>query len=291
MSRIAPWHQTNWDWRAAANFIGGGTGTGLVIAGAVAHFLGTDYRLAFALGLVFVATGLFFVWLEIGKPWRAVNVLRQPQMSWMTREAIVAPFLFATGLGALWTGGGVLAWITPGVAAVFLYCQGQILRASKGIPAWRSPGVVELIIMTGLSEGAGLTLVLVAFAGFEANLTWLQGLLLALVAGRGLAWYAYRGRLDRDGAPARTFAALRAIEVPLAVFGLWGPILLLLVAFGVSSNGEWIAALAGICALAAGWLLKFTLITRAAYNQGFALPWLPVRGAGKSGPGAKPGWR
>ena len=28
--RIAPWHQNNWDWRAAANFMGGGAGTGLM---------------------------------------------------------------------------------------------------------------------------------------------------------------------------------------------------------------------------------------------------------------------
>jgi len=28
--RITPWHQNNWDWRAAGNFIGGGSGTGLL---------------------------------------------------------------------------------------------------------------------------------------------------------------------------------------------------------------------------------------------------------------------
>jgi hypothetical protein len=29
--RVTPWHQTNWDWRAAGNFIGGGTGTGTAV--------------------------------------------------------------------------------------------------------------------------------------------------------------------------------------------------------------------------------------------------------------------
>ena len=37
--------------------------------------------------------------------------------------------------------------------------------------------------------------------------------------------------------------------------------------------------LAGLAALAAGWRLKFALVTRAAYNQGFSLPQLPVRGS------------
>ena len=30
IGRIAPWRQTAWDWRAAGNFIGGGSGTGLL---------------------------------------------------------------------------------------------------------------------------------------------------------------------------------------------------------------------------------------------------------------------
>ncbi len=50
-------------------------------------------------------------------------------------------------------------------------------------------------------------------------------------------------------------------------------------------------ALAGISALTAGWLFKFTLVTAAAYNQGFALERTPSRGAGAAGPGIKPGWR
>ena len=38
------------------------------------------------------------------------------------------------------------------------------------------------------------------------------------------------------------------------------------------------ALLAGLAAIASGWWLKFALVTRAAFNQGFALPRLPVRG-------------
>jgi phenylacetyl-CoA:acceptor oxidoreductase subunit 2 len=36
--------------------------------------------------------------------------------------------------------------------------------------------------------------------------------------------------------------------------------------------------------------LKFVLITRAGYNQGFALKHTPVRGVGIAGPPVKPGW-
>ena len=48
--------------------------------------------------------------------------------------------------------------------------------------------------------------------------------------------------------------------------------------------------LAGLAAAAAGLGFKFLLITRAGYNQGFALLHTPVRGTGRAGPAVKPGW-
>jgi phenylacetyl-CoA:acceptor oxidoreductase subunit 2 len=39
------------------------------------------------------------------------------------------------------------------------------------------------------------------------------------------------------------------------------------------------APLAGALALVTGLWLKYALVTRAAFNQGFALPRAPVRGA------------
>jgi phenylacetyl-CoA:acceptor oxidoreductase subunit 2 len=51
-----------------------------------------------------------------------------------------------------------------------------------------------------------------------------------------------------------------------------------------------IGAAAGALAVAGGWHLKFVLVARAAFNQGFALPRAPVRGSGTPGPAAKPGW-
>ena len=38
------------------------------------------------------------------------------------------------------------------------------------------------------------------------------------------------------------------------------------------------AILAAFAAILTGWWFKFVLVTRAALNQGFALPQLPVRG-------------
>ena len=49
-------------------------------------------------------------------------------------------------------------------------------------------------------------------------------------------------------------------------------------------------AVAGLLAVLTGWALKFTIVVRAAFNQGFALPRLPDRGSGPSGLAVKPGW-
>ncbi|OQY69913.1 MAG: phenylacetyl-CoA:acceptor oxidoreductase, partial [Rhodocyclaceae bacterium UTPRO2] len=100
--RITPWHQNNWDWRAAGNFIGGGSGTGLLFFATLAAANIDAYRAMALVALALVGGGLFCVWLEIGRPWRAINVLFHPHTSWMTREAIVAMPLFACGLAAVW---------------------------------------------------------------------------------------------------------------------------------------------------------------------------------------------
>ena len=81
----APWHQTNWDLRAAGNFVFGGTGTGLIVFSGIAHVFGAAHLIPGLVGLGFVGLGLLCVWAEIGRPLRAINVYLHPQTSWMTR--------------------------------------------------------------------------------------------------------------------------------------------------------------------------------------------------------------
>lgn len=290
--QTAPWHQSNWDLRAAGNFVFGGAGTGMVIFAAIGHAFGAAYVLPALIGLALVGAGLLCVWAEIGRPFRALNVYRHSRTSWMTREAMVAPFLFAGGLGAAWTGTPALVWAAAALALVYLTCQAQMIKASRGIPAWRSPRVVPLVMLTGLCEGASLALLVAAATADHAYLKWLEAFLLALALARGLAWYAYRSGLQHEGAPTRTLAALSRIELPFAMLGNWTPLALLFIALASSSVNVifWLGAISALAALGSGWLFKVVLITRAAYNQGFALPRLPVRGSGDAGPAAKPGW-
>lgn len=283
--RMKPHRQRNWDWRAAANFACGGAGGGLLLWSAVIALAGIDMRGFIAAGLALVAFGLTCVWFEIGRPWRALNVFRHPASSWMTREASVAPLLYVSGALALWRGGAVLAATTGLLGLAFLYSQARILSADKGIPAWRHPRCRPLVVATGLAEGAGL----LALASLAVPALLPAGLLLAALAlMRIVAWRRYLGALARDGAPAGAIAALRALDTHFVRVGNALPALLGVVA--VAAGLPLLAAFAGALAVAAGLRLKYTLVCRAAYTQGFALPRLPVRGRGSSAPGVKPGW-
>lgn len=270
-----PWHQTNWDFRAALNFIFGGAGAGLLVVAAFSGLAGDALRAEILLAMALVGCGLISVWFEIGRPLRAMNVGFNPFTSWMTRESFAAGLLFALGLAAAWLGSQPLAQASALAALVFAYCQGRMLQAAKGIPAWRVPALGWLNFITALTEGAGLFIALAALFDTPA-----RGVLayfsLALIA-RGLAWSIYRGSVAKSVARPALAALDRAGKI-LIQFGSVAPLALLLLGLFAGDIARIALLLAGVLALAAGWQFKFVLITRAAYNQGFALPQLPVRG-------------
>ncbi len=283
---IASWRQTFWDVRAAGNFIGGGSGAGVLVSAAA--LIGAAPVLA-VLGAALVAGGLLCVWLEIGRPWRALNVFRHPATSWMSREAIVAPLLLASALAGAWLGLAWLRWLAAALALAYLYSQARMLSAARGIPAWRHPRIPPLLIVTGLAEGCGLV-VLVRLLGIPAPssslpILWLLPLLLL---GRVIAFAGYRLGLTRSGAPKLALRELARFGRRLSGLDAIGLACALLFAAGLRS--AWLVGAAAFIAVAAGWWLKFTIILRLAYNQGFALPMTPVRGAGLTQPGVRPGW-
>jgi phenylacetyl-CoA:acceptor oxidoreductase subunit 2 len=177
------------------------------------------------------------------------------------------------------------------MSLLFLYCQAMILKEAKGIPAWRAPFVVPLIMMTGLAEGAGLFLLAVTLSPELKPIADAAAVAVVfLVAARSWAWRAYLASLRSAGAPTRTLDVLTAYRPWFFVLGLMTVVALIAVGFVATSAATPLFALAGICAFAAGWALKFILVTRAAYNQGFALKHTPVRGSGAAGLPVKPGW-
>jgi len=261
-----PWQQTQWDWRAAGNFMGGGAGAGLIC---FAVFAGTQASWLLLIGVALVSAGLFCVGLEIGRPLRALRVFVNPRSSWMSREAIAATLLMPAALAAA-VGLPGTRWLAGALALAFVYCQSRILYGAKGIPAWREPLVMPLIVLTGLTEGAGLALLLQPAEMFNEMRLLALACVFAL-ARLGVSW-AYRHHLATH-ALAALDAPIRWMQIADAAAAL---LLLALAATGTVAL-PLIASL-GLLLAATGAALKYALITRAGFNQGFALVHLPVRG-------------
>ena len=285
LDRVSPRLQRHWDARAATNFICGGAGGGLLVAIALASLWNPDLRPLVVLALVLVAAGLTAVWLEIGRPLRAFNVYRNAATSWMSREAMLAPPLFAFGAAAVIFNWPVAYWFAALFGLAYAYAQARMLYANIGIPAWRQLSIIDMIVTTGLTEGVGL---LCAAALYWSVLAPFGFLLAAIVVLRFLAWRNYLANLRRDGAPSGTLKAFDAFDGPFIWLGHALPVLSALGAAVIGS--ALLLALAGVLAAGAGAWFKYVLVCRAAFTQGFALPRTPSRGAGAAGAGGAPGW-
>ncbi|HEX4885848.1 MAG TPA: DmsC/YnfH family molybdoenzyme membrane anchor subunit [Casimicrobiaceae bacterium] len=272
----APWRQSFWDGRAAANFTCGGLGAGLVVAAALSGLGGLALAVPLLVGLAVVACGLACVFAELGRPLRAANVVRNPRTSWMAREALVAPLLFACGVAAVFVH-PAFAWPAALLAAAFAYCQGRMIQAARGIPAWRSAQTPWLFVATALAEGCGAWLALAPFLG--ASSARVGAALAAAVVVRFAVLARYRQAV-RDGAPADAQRALDRAGRTVLHVGTLAALALLVVAAAASPYpwARWIAALAGVAAAGSGVAMKLAILRGAAYTQGVRLPHLPVRG-------------
>jgi len=279
--------QQRWDFRAAMNFGLGGAGSGFAVIGYALYLMGaldTDaFRAALVIAGAFMATGLFFVFLEIGRRLRFLNALLRPQSSWMTREIYVVgafyPLVFASWL---WPHPAIFA-AAAATAAAFLYCQARILNAGRGIPAWRVPLIPPMIVATGLLEGAGIA----AYAnglglGAEVATNAVAWGGMVLIALNAVLWHSYRASAEAQGIPPLARRDLH--EATPIIHGVGHAIPAFLFAVALLSQGSialTLVAIGGAAAFAGGLLWKFVVITRACHMQGFALPKVPQRGSGK----------
>ena len=269
-----PWLQTNWDIRAALNFICGGAGSGLLVAAALFSWQAQPPLPALVVGAALMGAGLFSVWLEIGRPLRAVNVTFNARTSWMTREALLAPVVFALAAASAlgWQ------WAAPPLALAALlygYAQGRMIAAARGIPAWRDAMIPTLFVTTALAEGGGLFLIAGALQGGVAAPAIVFAALAAF--SRFLAWVMYRRQVEPSLAPPAR-SALAQAQLLLGPKGTGAALALYCLALLLPDARAPLALIGGLIAVAAGVLFKHALITRAAHNQGFSLPHLPVRG-------------
>jgi phenylacetyl-CoA:acceptor oxidoreductase subunit 1 len=284
--------QSFWDFRAAMNFALGGLGSGLAVTAFAAWLIG-GLKAPLLLGLylaagVLIATGLTFVFFEIGRKARFLYALRRPRSSWMTREVYVVAALYPLLAADLLFPAPVLHAAVALASAAFLYSQARILHAAKGIPAWRVPLIPAMLVTSGLAEGAGLALAIVAFAaGDDAPLKMLAATGLALALANAALWISYRRSAKAEGIGVLARRVIARVTPALHLIGHALPALCFAASVAVPAPG--IAMAGGVAAMLGGALWKVTVITRAAYQQDLALPKLPQRGSGKrAAPGLLP---
>ena len=271
--------QKHWDARAAANFVGGGLGGGVIVFAAFAGAHGPALAALFGAGLVLVAIGLVCVFTEIGRPRRALNVFLNARRSWMSREAYCALVLFASAGAAAYLDHRALVALAAVAASAFVYCQASMLRAARGIPAWRDPRLTPFVLATSLAEGAGLFWLCAMHHG-AGTLALLVAFGVVVVV-RLVAWLAYR-RSIASHASAPALAALDRAGAVLRHAGTLLPLVLVaFVASGLAGESATLplAAAAGAAAAVAGAWVKVALVLGAGHPQAFALPHLPVRAA------------
>ena len=286
-----PRHQKHWDWKAAGNFLCGGAGSALFVFAIFGGLVGTPFVALGLLALAMVTLGLFGLLFKIGRPARSLYVLRQPQRSWMSREAWIAVFFFPAAVISLWMGSAQMAVIPAVLGLLFLFSQAMILKEAKGIPAWRSPRTVPLIVSTGLVEGSSLFAITAAILpSFHSVEYTAAGTLATLIALRSIAWLAYFNALKSGGAPTRTLQVLGNFQPWIFAFGIAVPIGLIGTGFVAQIAAPTLFAVAGSSAFVMGWLMKFILVTRAGYNEGFAIRRLPMSGASVADRVVKSGW-
>ena len=275
--------QTFWDIRAAMNFTLGGMSTGLALVAALAYlFAGLSQTVLLALYVlagIGMAVGLFFVFMEIGRKLRFLRVLMRPQSSWMTRETYAVAVFYPALLADLLWPHTILHLVVALSALAFLFCQGRILHAARGIPAWRADLIPTMLIATGLLEGVGLFAVAYGLfpglVGVPMEVVAVTGIVLAVI--NALLWQRYLDTAADNGLGSRSRAELRRITPMLRLVGHLGPVVLFALAAGV---GLIPLILGGMAAVAGGVLWKVTIITSACHQQGFALPRVPQRGSG-----------
>ncbi len=254
--------QPNLGVRAAGNLIGG-SGAGLLIVASLGAFGGLYSGALLAAGTGVAAAGMLSVLPELGRLPRAWR-------GWLVRQAIAAAVLFPLAIAAVVLPLLVkLVWMP---ALVFLYCQARALEVSTDVPAWRSPLIMPLMIVTGIAEGAGLLLLLAPLALETAVPEWVAGVLIAAVAARQFVWMSYRRRMTGGEAPIEAAAELLAFSTPFALGGNVMPMVLAMAVGVMPEMGSAALAAAGLAAVGGGWALKVIIVTKAAHGGGAKNP-------------------
>lgn len=302
--------QDAWGWKVAAYLFASGMGAGAYAVGAVARHLGPDWRVAATAGLLLgpLLVGpatLFLVW-DLGRPAGFMRAARRPRSSWISRGVVILTgFVLVSAahvvLGA-WLGREPVLLSIAGelLALLTMVYTGLLLGAVRPIPAWSTPILPLLFVVSSLSTGLmavdgavtlataltgnGPPVVLRALRTIDLALLGLEAVVIALYLALGHATAAAR---------ASTSLLLRGWLAPrfwggVALAGLGLPCVIQVVELAQPGTGPaWLAIASSGLGLAGGLILRHVVIAAGVRTPlaaaGMVFParvgagWLPRR--------------
>ncbi len=258
----APLHKQHRNWRVAGNLMGGGTGSGLMIAASALSLQDAPVGNWPLVALGLIGPGFFLVFLGRGRLPRApLNTLLNLQTSWMTLEAITGLVLFSLGLISYFTGSANVFALAGVAGSVFLYCQARNLTGPTAIPAGGHIASLPLMLSTGVAEGIAVYLIAGPHLGQPEN-TMQPAItaMLVVLAVRAVAWRRYVGAMTGDAPPA-TSEALDAVHGLFHYGGnLFAMALCAIMLIWSDLDGPTMGV--GVIVLVSGWVYKYSLITQ-----------------------------
>ena len=202
----------------------------------------------------------------------------------MTRETYAVLVIYPALMADLIWPNMALHIVVALAAAGFLYCQGRILYAGRGIPAWRVEAMPSMLVVTGLFEGAGcLAVAVTLLRGTELTGDILAMLLCILASENARRWYVYRRDARMNGIGPLARREIERITPTLHLIGHAAPVALGIVV--LTGGPSWALACAGLAAVAAAITSHF-FSTSAGVSEavGFILGTIPKAGDGGQRP-------
>ena len=261
MDIVLPRQQDIWRWPAVVNFTVGSMGAGYYVwiwlAGVLAGGSDVQWEGSRA-GIVaagLILSGFFALFFESGNPLRSYFALLNVQHSWMSRELwLAAAFVAFIGLHLIYPL-MILVWAAAFVAFMFIVSQAFIIYKCRAISPWNVRLILPLFILTGLSSGFGLFLIIEWRSGMSSTVpllggaTWVACLVtfISYIRGFSLEDHDFRSATRR----LRTVLSL--------LIGVWVGLVLpfallaTVIGGGIAAYAQFMIAVAGVAAIVGAW--------------------------------------
>ena len=261
--------QNVWKGLAVCNFSFGGAGAGVYFLVNSILFLNAG-ELAPILNLIkisapiLVILGLLCVAAEAGSPKRGANTFKNMRSSWMSRESTVAVLFIILSILEIISPIKIqiIHIVTSIVAIILLFSQGSVIAACKGIPAWNTPLMPILFLLSGLASGGGIIFIGISILSsslIEYPIIQAVGIILIFNL---ITWIGYLSWPGRSNTIRSALDATSLRVYILSTIGIGHLIPMALIGLFLVTQNQSILVLAGGLILVGVQLIRYVILIK-----------------------------